>query len=102
VDLRQALEAAIRMVQNEVRQRARIVRDFGETPAVEANEAKLGQIFLGLLANAAQAIPDGKLDDHEIRVVTRTDALGRAVVEVRDTGGGIPPENLPRIFDPFF
>jgi PAS domain S-box-containing protein len=101
-DVRAVLESTIRMAQTEVRHRARIVRDFHEVPAVEANEASLGQIFLNLIINAAQAIPDGHLDDHEIRVVTRTDDGGRAVIEVRDTGLGIPPENLGRIFDPFF
>jgi len=101
-DVRAVLESTIRMAQTEVRHRARVVRDFREVPAIEANEASLGQIFLNLIINAAQAIPDGHLDDHEIRVVTRSDAAGDAVVEVRDTGLGIPPENLARIFDPFF
>jgi PAS domain S-box-containing protein len=101
-DVRAVLESTLRMAQTEVRHRARVVRDFREVPAVEANEASLGQIFLNLIINAAQAIPDGRLDDHEIRVVARSDEAGDAVVEVRDTGAGIPPENLPRIFDPFF
>jgi CheY-like chemotaxis protein len=64
--------------------------------------ARLGQVFINLLVNAAQAMPVGGADTHEIRVVTSTDAEGRAVVEVRDTGSGIPPALLGRIFDPFF
>jgi PAS domain S-box-containing protein len=102
VDVRQVVESTLRMAQNEVRHRARIARDFREVPAVKANEAELGQVFLNLIINAAQAIPEGRLDDHEIRVVTRTGRGGSAVVEVRDTGAGIPPEHLDRIFDPFF
>ena len=68
---------------------------------VRGSEARLGQVFLNLLLNAAQAIPEGHADQHEIRITTRQDARGRAVVEVSDTGTGIPPEVLPRIFDLF-
>jgi CheY-like chemotaxis protein len=67
-----------------------------------ADEARLGQVVLNLLINAAQAIPDGHADRHEVRIVTRADAAGRAVLEVHDTGGGIAPEIADRIFDPFF
>jgi CheY-like chemotaxis protein len=57
---------------------------------------------VNLLVNAAHAIPEGHAEKNEIRTSTRTDAEGRAVVEVRDTGSGISPEVLGRLFDPFF
>jgi CheY-like chemotaxis protein len=69
---------------------------------VEANEARLGQVFLNLIVNAAQALPDGFANKHRISVRTRMDALGRVVAEVEDTGPGIPTELLPRLFTPFF
>ena len=93
VELEPVLESAIHIAANELRYRARVVRDYGPAPAVVADEARLGQVVLNLLINAAQAIPEGRTDDHEIRVVTSTDARGRAVVEVRDTGAGIPPRS---------
>jgi PAS domain S-box-containing protein len=102
VELPRILESAIHLAANEIRYRARLVRDFGPAPAVMADETRLGQVALNLLINAAQAIPEGHVDRHEIRVVTATGAQGRAVVEVRDTGVGIPPEIAERIFDPFF
>jgi len=71
-------------------------------PPVLANGARLGQVFLNLLINAAQAIPEGQVEKNEIRVVTRSDDLGRAIVEVRDSGSGISPDVVGRIFDPFF
>ena len=67
-----------------------------------ATEARLGQVFLNLLINAAQALPVGRADSNRIGIVTRTDGQGRAVVEIVDTGSGILPENLPRLFTPFF
>ncbi len=102
VSVRRVLDSSINIAWNEIRHRARLVKDYGETPLVEGNESRLGQVFLNLLLNAAHAIPEGETERNEIRVTTRTDPHGRAVVEVRDTGMGIPLENRDRIFDPFF
>jgi CheY-like chemotaxis protein/two-component sensor histidine kinase len=102
IDVRPVMDLAIDMAFNEIRHRARVVKIYGETPFVEADDARLGQVFINLLVNAAQAIPEGDTEAHEIRVVTSTDALGRAAVEVRDTGPGIPAKVVGRVFDPFF
>lgn len=101
-DLRGIVESAVQMAWHEIRHRARLVKSLADVPPVDANEARLGQVFLNLLVNAAQAVPEGHADANEIRVSTRTDEQGNAVVEVRDTGEGIEPHVLPRIFDPFF
>ncbi len=102
VELEPIVESALHVAANELRYRARVVRDYGEAPAVMADEARLGQVVLNLLINAAQAIPEGHATEHEVRVVTATDGRGRAVLEVRDTGVGIAPGFADRIFDPFF
>ncbi|MBI5495633.1 MAG: response regulator [Deltaproteobacteria bacterium] len=102
VDVRRVLESTLRMATNEIRHRAQLVKDFGDVPPVEGNEARLGQVFLNLVVNAAQAIPEGHAHSNEIRVVTRPDGHGHVVVEVRDTGAGMAEAVLPRIFDPFF
>ena len=102
VDVRTVVESSIRMAWNEIRHRAQLVREFGAVPMVASHEARLGQVLLNLLVNAAQAIPEGHANQNEIRVVTKTAADGRVVIEVRDTGTGIPTELLARIFDPFF
>jgi len=102
LDVRPVLESALAICFNEVRHRARVRRELGEVARVVANEARLGQVFLNLLVNAAQAIPDGQLERHEIALRTFEDEKGRVVVEVADTGSGIAPEHLGRLFDPFF
>jgi CheY-like chemotaxis protein len=103
VDVRAIVESSIQMAMHEIVHRARVVREFAEVPPVEANEAALGQVFINLLVNAAQAIPEGGAPSrHTVRVSTSTDARSNAVVEIEDTGVGIPPDVLPRIFDPFF
>jgi signal transduction histidine kinase/CheY-like chemotaxis protein len=101
VDVCAALEASLAMAHNEIRHRARLVRDFAPVGRVIADEGRLTQVFVNLLLNAAHAIPEGETDRHEIRVVTRA-GPGVVEVEVHDTGAGIARDVLPRIFDPFF
>jgi signal transduction histidine kinase len=102
LELSSVLELAISLTSNDIRNRARLVRDYAPAPCVEADEARLSQVFVNLLVNAAQAIGDGAVDENEIRVVTSTDSEGRAVVEIRDTGSGISEAHRSQIFDPFF
>jgi signal transduction histidine kinase len=103
VNLKRVLESSLRMAWNEIRHRARLVKDYGDVPPVEANDARLGQVFLNLIVNAAQAIREGNAEQNVIRVSTRMDEpSGRVAVEIRDTGSGIASENLSRVFDAFF
>lgn len=102
VDLQRAIESSIRMAWNEIRHRATLVRDYQDVPLVSANGSRLGQVLLNLIMNAAQAMSEGHADRNELRVTTRTNEEGRAVVEVSDTGEGIQKKHLERIFDPFF
>jgi PAS domain S-box-containing protein len=102
LDVRRVLESAINMAYPALQYRARIVKDYAEVPTVEGSEGRLAQVFLNLLLNAGEAIPEGEGARNEIRVVARTDMHGRCVVEISDTGRGIAPEDTRRIFDPFF
>ena len=102
LDVARVLDLAVLMAGTEIRHRAELVRSSGPLPAVVANEATLGQVFLNLLVNAAEAIPEGKTDQHRITISTRTDEAGWGIIEIRDTGRGIPREIQGQIFDPFF
>ncbi len=109
VDVRAVMDTAIKMADSELRARARVVKDYADTPPVLANEGRLAQVFLNLLLNAAQALPEGHNREHTVTASIRVgvgvgaDAdAGEVVVEVRDTGFGIPPELLARVTEPFF
>jgi PAS domain S-box-containing protein len=102
IDLLPVIDVSINMVENEIRHRARLVKDYGKVPLVEADDARLGQVFINLLVNAVHAFPEGNTDANEVRIATSTDPSGSAIVEVSDTGSGIPSALLGRIFDPFF
>ncbi len=101
VDVRHVLDTTVTLTAGELRTRAEIVREYGIVPLVVANEARLGQVFLNLVMNAAQAMSEDRRAENVLRLVTRTEG-DRAVVEIHDTGEGIPEGMLSRIFDPFF
>jgi PAS domain S-box-containing protein len=96
------LDETLELCAAELRARARVVRSYGRSPPAMANRSRLGQVFLNLLLNAAQAIPEGHEGEHSIVLTTGTDELGRAMVSISDDGEGIPPDLLGRIFEPFF
>ncbi len=102
VDVRSVMESTLRMAWNEIRHRARLVKDYGDVPRVRASDARLGQVFLNIVVNAAQAIEEGRAEANEIRITTSLDASGDVVVSISDTGAGMPPEILSRLFTPFF
>ena len=101
VDLGGVLQAAERMAGNMVKARARVVQQHAPLPPVDGNATRLCQVFVNILVNAAQAIEAGRAEENEVLV--RAEVEGeRVVVEVRDTGVGIPADVRARIFDPFF
>lgn len=104
VDVTKVLASSLKMANNEIRHRAHVVQDYEhDLPAVEGDASRLGQVFINLLLNGAQAIGDGDVERNEIRIRAQTTSDGRHVrVDISDTGIGIPASIIGRIFDPFF
>lgn len=101
-DVHEALDVAVRITRGIVSARARLVRRFEELPAVHANTAALTRTFAQLIQNAAAAIPPFLPVANCITISTYQDLRGDVVVEIADTGVGISPESIGRVFDPFF
>ncbi|WP_082752847.1 sensor histidine kinase [Janthinobacterium sp. B9-8] len=97
VDINKSIDNTISMAKNEIESKAKIILDYAELPKVEIIGSQFNQVILNLLTNAAQAI------DSFGKILVRTRLHDNNIyVDVRDTGSGIPPENMTRIFDPFF
>lgn len=96
-DLHAGLESTLNVVWNEIKYKAKVVKEYGTLPQVECRLSQLNQVFMNLLVNAAHAISDRGV------ITLRTEQAGNWVrIAISDTGCGIPPEILDRIFDPFF
>ncbi|MEM7435319.1 MAG: ATP-binding protein [Myxococcota bacterium] len=102
VDLKQALDQAIRMARPETQHRTSIVREFDENSLyTPGSKTRVSQVFLNLIVNAAQAIEPGDQARNTITVRARRIESESLCVEVQDTGPGIPAQLLRRVFDPF-
>ncbi len=98
VDLRDAAQAAIRDVRLLAEKKGQRLDVNLDSPLpVQGDLPRLRQVFVNLLENAIAYTPEGG----EIRLAGRRDR-GQAIVEVRDTGPGIPTEDLPHLFEPFY
>lgn len=102
VDVVQTLRTALKMAENETRLRARVRTSFDPVAPVCANASRLVQVFLNLIMNAAQAIPEGHVDENEIAVSVKQHGSEWVCVQVKDTGHGIPPDIIERVKEPFF
>ena len=102
VDVHALLDSAIEIADVQLRHRARLSRDYRATGYVRGSEARLGQVFLNLLVNAAHAIESGAPRQNYVSVGTRDLDDGRVEVVVTDTGSGMPEHVRKRIFEPFF
>jgi signal transduction histidine kinase len=98
-NLHECLDSTLNIANHEIKYKATVVKDYGALPDVECLPSQLNQVFLNLLVNAAQAIPE----NGQGTITVRTAADGDNVrIEISDTGCGIAPENIQKIFDPFF
>ncbi|MEC9466196.1 MAG: PAS domain S-box protein, partial [Myxococcota bacterium] len=102
IDVRAVVESSISVAFNEIRHRAELIRQFDEVPLIYANKARLGQLFLNLLINAAQALDEGRMTRNQIWVKTCKGPDGGAQIVVQDNGPGIDQSLRDRVFDPFF
>lgn len=96
-DINRGIESTLNVVYNELKYKAKIIKNYGDLPIIQCYPQQINQVFMNILVNAAQAIDKSG----EIRIETelKDDAIE---VRISDTGCGIPKENLTRIFDPFF
>lgn len=96
-DLHACLDSTLNIVNNEIKYKASVIKEFGNIPQVWCLPHQLNQVFMNLLVNAAHAI------ENEGAITVRTGAENDHIwVEVSDTGKGIAPEHVNKIFDPFF
>ncbi|MFQ5503882.1 MAG: ATP-binding protein [Planctomycetota bacterium] len=106
-DLNRAIDSTVTVARSEWKYVAELTTDFdADLPQVPCLAGKLNQVVLNLVVNAAQALsegqPDGSSEKGQIRIRTVREGDDWAVIEVSDTGPGMPEEIRSKVFDPFF
>jgi len=102
IDLNHIIRDTLNLLEHQLKTgQVRVEPDLGEIPAIHGNQGKLQQVMLNLLLNAKDAIIGNKAGGGTIRVTTSS-AGGRVKLEIADSGSGISPEDMHRIYDPFF
>jgi signal transduction histidine kinase len=96
-ELHQGLESTLNIVNNEIKYKAEVIKEYGELPRIMCQAPQLNQVFMNLLINAAQAI-----EEHGVITLRTGIEQDWVWVAISDTGQGISPEHLKQIFDPFF
>jgi two-component system, NtrC family, sensor kinase len=97
VNIHEGIESTLSLLRHQLKNRIRIVKCFGDIPEIECYPNELNQVFMNILVNAAQAIK------HRGEITVKTWREGdRVKIAISDTGVGIPPENLSKVFDPGF
>ena len=97
VDIHSCIDSTLVIAHNVVKNKAEIIRDYGTLPHVTCSPSQINQVILNIVTNAAQAIED----QGHIWIKTRAQG-GNIYVDIRDDGPGIPPDVLPRLFEPFY
>jgi two-component system NtrC family sensor kinase len=99
LDVNSVLKKTIALLEHQMTlQEIKLTKNFKPLPEILADSSQLQQVFLNIILNAVQVMPDGG----EITVSTAEGKDGFIEVRIADTGCGIPRENLPKLFDPFF
>ncbi len=101
VDVHEILDSTLRLVGQKLSAAARLERDYAATRRIEADRAKLGQVFLNLVSNAIDACQPPDSGRHVVTVSTR-DVKGGVRISVADTGHGIPTYLREKIFEAFY
>lgn len=101
VDVADAVDRTVRIAHHELSRRARFVRGPIAVPDVRGSAARIGQVLLNILLNAAHSIPAGAPESNEIRLAASVTPDQRVRISISDTGRGIERSLLGRIFDPF-
>jgi len=91
------LDSTLNIVNNEIKYKAEVVKNYSAIPDVECLSSQLNQVFMNLLVNASHAI-----EGHGTITISTGQLENEVWVEISDTGKGIAPEHIQKIFDPFF
>lgn len=97
-DVHQGLDSTLILLNHKIKGKVDIIKHYGDIPLIYCNPDRLNQVFMNLLSNAIDAI----IDKGEIQISTLLVNNNQVRISIKDNGSGISPENISKIWDPFF
>ncbi|MEG4519862.1 MULTISPECIES: ATP-binding protein [unclassified Microcoleus] len=103
VDIHEGIDSTLLILNSKIKTAIKVIKDYGKLPLVECYPSQLNQVFMNIIANAADALlSNPNLRNKEIEILTEIAGVNQVVVKIRDNGNGIDPDAINRLFDPFF
>lgn len=102
MDVHEAIESTLNLLTGEIKNRITIDRQYQSLPKVQCFSTQIAQVFMNILSNAAHAINGSGRISIATRLLRQGGLTDRVEIAISDTGAGISPENLEKVFDPFF
>ncbi|MBF0376193.1 MAG: response regulator [Desulfamplus sp.] len=102
LDINKAIDNTISILWNELKYKTEIIKHYGRIPEIRCFPQKISQVLMNLILNAAQAIEKQGTITISTKLVTTEQQTDFIEIRIKDTGCGIPKENLNKLFDPFF
>ncbi|MEG4229819.1 ATP-binding protein [Microcoleus sp. N9_B2] len=103
VDIHEGIDSTLLILNSKIKTAIKVIKKYGKLPLVECYPSQLNQVFMNIIANAADALLSNQnLRNKEIEIITEIAGVNQVVVKIRDNGNGIDPDAINRLFDPFF
>jgi len=103
VDIHEGIDSTLLILNSKIKTAIKVIKNYGKLPLVECYPSQLNQVFMNIIANAADALlSNPNLRNKEIEIITEIAGVNQVVVKIRDNGNGIDPDAINRLFDPFF
>ncbi|MEG5019777.1 ATP-binding protein [Microcoleus sp. AT8-B5] len=103
VDIHEGIDSTLLILNSKIKTAIKVIKNYGKLPLVECYPSQLNQVFMNIIANAADALlSNPNLRNKEIEILTEIAGVNQVVVKIRDNGNGIDPDAINKLFDPFF
>ncbi len=103
VDIHEGIDSTLLILNSKIKTAIKVIKNYGKLPLVECYPSQLNQVFMNIMANAADALlSNPNLRNKEIKIITEIGGVNQVVVRIRDNGTGIDPDAINKVFDPFF
>ncbi|MEG4811038.1 ATP-binding protein [Microcoleus sp. F8-D3] len=103
VDIHEGIDSTLLILNSKIKTAIKVIKKYGKLPLVECYPSQLNQVFMNIIANAADALlSNPNLQNKEIEIITEIAGVNQVLVKIRDNGTGINPDVINRLFDPFF